>query len=109
MSQRIQQINKLINRSVNEIITRELNLKSGVFVTLTKVDTSSDLKYSTVFVSIFPTSETNYVAETLKKEIYKIQGSLNKKLGLKFFPKIKFKVDTTESRADEIEKLLKKI
>lgn len=109
MSQRIEKINKLIGRIVSDIITRELNLKSGVFVTISKVDTSSDLRYTSVFISIFPPSETNYVTQTLEKEMYKIQGSLNKKLKTKFLPRIRFKIDTTESKADEIEKLLKKI
>lgn len=107
MSQKIQKINELINRYVNDIITRELSLKSGVFITISKVDTSSDLRYSTVFVSIFPEKEIGYAVQTLERELYKIQGSLNKKLSLKFLPRIKFKLDTTESRADEIEKLFK--
>jgi len=109
MSHRIEKINDLIRQNINDILTREINLKSGVFVTIAKVDTTSDLRYTRIFVSIFPELERNYVMKTLEKEIYKIQGILNKKLHMRPLPKIVFQLDTTESKADEIEKLLKEI
>jgi ribosome-binding factor A len=102
-------MNKLIKQQVSEIISRELNLKPGVFVTVLKVDTSRDIRYTHIFISIFPEKETDYVLETLKKEVYFIQGELNKKLFLKIIPRIEFFVDTTELNADNIEKILNEI
>jgi ribosome-binding factor A len=109
MKHRISKINELVRQQVSEIISRELNLKPGVFLTIAKVDTSPDLRYTRIFVSIFPEKETNYALETLKKETYFIQGKLNKKLFLKIIPKIEFSVDTTELNADNIEKILNDI
>ncbi len=109
MNERINKINELIKHNINDIFTRELSLKSGVFVTIAKVDTTPDLRYTRVFVSIFPEKEIEYTMKTLEKEIYGIQGMLNKKLHMRPLPKIEFKVDLTESKADEIEKLLKEI
>ncbi|HPN96599.1 MAG TPA: 30S ribosome-binding factor RbfA [Candidatus Moranbacteria bacterium] len=109
MSQRISKINELIRQHVSDIMLKELSLKEGVFVTIAKVDTSPDLRYTRVFISIFPESETSYVTKTLEKEIYEIQGELNRRLHMKPLPKIQFHVDKTESKADEIEKLLKEI
>lgn len=109
MSTRITKINDLIRSHINEIITRELDLKSGVFVTIAKVDTTSDLRYTRVFVSIFPEKETGYTLKTLEKELYKIQGILNRKLHMKPLPRVEFRIDTTEVKADEIEKLLKNL
>lgn len=109
MNNRIEKVNKLIRQHINDIITRDINLKSGVFITIPKVDTSSDLRYTRVFVSIFPEKEIDYVVKTLEKEIYKIQGILNKRLQMRPLPKIEFRVDMTESKADEIEKILKEI
>jgi ribosome-binding factor A len=86
MSQRIEKINELIRADINDIILKDLSLKEGVFVTIAKVDTTSDLRYTRVFISIFPEKETAYVTETLKKELYKIQGILNKKLHMKILP-----------------------
>jgi len=109
MSQRIIKINDLIRQNVDEILLKELSLKEGVFITIAKVDTSSDLRYTRIFVSIFPESEINYAMKTLQKEAYRIQGSLNKKLHMKPLPKVEFRADFTESKADEIEKILKEI
>lgn len=107
MSHRIEKVNELIKQQIAEILIRELNLKPGVFVTVAKVDTTRDLRYTRIFLSIFPEKEANYVLETLKKEIYRLQGVLNKKLSMKSLPKIEFYQDITESKADEVEKILK--
>lgn len=109
MSNRLPKINKLIKEHISEIISRELDLKPGVFITVSKVDTTPDLRYTRVFLSIFPEKEIGYAIKTCEKELYKIQGKLNKKLSLKPLPKIEFKVDVTEAQADEIEKLLKNL
>lgn len=107
MSDRIAKINDLIRQHLNDILTRDIHLKSGVFVTIVKVDTTADLRYTRIFVSIFPEGETTYALKTLTRELYNIQGALNRKLHLKPLPRIDFILDTTEARADEIEKLLK--
>ena len=109
MSKRLAKINELIKHSIAEIIERELSLKPGVFLTVAKVDTTADLRYSRVFVSIFPEKEITYGMMSLEKEIYRLQGILNKKLSMKPLPRLEFKLDLTESKADEIERLLKKI
>jgi len=109
MSQRIAKINELVKTHVNSIILKNLSLKEGVFITIAKVDTTSDLRYTRIFVSIFPEKEREYAMKTLDHEIFKIQGALNKKLRMRPLPKIVFQLDTTEEKADEIEKLLKEI
>lgn len=109
MSARTTKINELIRQHINEIILKDLSLKAGVFVTISKVDTTPDLRYTRIFVSIFPEKEIVYAEKTLAKELYRIQGALNKKLYMRPLPKIQFITDMTESKADEIEKLLKNI
>lgn len=109
MSTRLPKVNELIKKNIGEIIARKIDLKPGVFVTVAKVDTTPDLRYTRIFVSIFPEKEIDYAAKTLQKELYRLQGALNKKLVMKPLPKIEFKIDMTESKADEIEKLLKNI
>jgi ribosome-binding factor A len=109
MSNRIEKINGLIKSLMGEILARELSLKPGVFITISKVDTSSDLRYTRIFLSVFPEKDIEYVEKTLEKEMYGIQGELNRKLSMKPLPKIQFKTDMTEVKADEIEKLLKQI
>ncbi len=109
MSERIAKINKLIKRDLAEILVRELNLKPGIFLSISKVDTSRDLRYTKVFISVFPYKEADYALKTLSKEMYSIQGALNKKLSMKPLPRLKFELDSTEEEADKIEKILLKL
>lgn len=109
MSERLRKINSLIQSNISEIMLREMDLKSGVFITIAKVDTTPDLRYTRIFVSVYPTNETNYAMQTIKKELYHIQGVLNKKLNMKPLPRLEFLLDTTEQEADDIEHILKRI
>ncbi len=109
MSYRISKLNSLIQQQISEIISKNLHLKQNVFFTITKVDTSKDLSYTDVFVSVFPELESNYFLKTIKKEIYFIQKKLNQRLIIKKFPRIRFHLDKTEIEADKIEKILKKL
>lgn len=106
MRSRLPKINGLIRKHVSEIISRELDLKPGVFLTVSKVDTSPDLRYTRIFVSVFPEKDSEYAMKTVKKEIYRLQGILNKKLHTKPLPRIEFQLDATETEANEIEKIL---
>jgi len=107
MSFRIQKVNSLIKKEIGEIFTCELDMKPAVFLTVAKVDTTKDLRYTHIFVSVFPEKESNYVEVTLKNEKNNIQKKLNKRLQIKILPKITFKLDTTEAEADKIEKILR--
>ena len=109
MSFRMQKVNSLIREQLGEILNRELDLKSGAFLTVLKVDTTSDLRYTNIFVSVFPEKEGTYVMTALKNEKSNIQRILNKKLHMKVLPRLVFKLDKTEVEADEIEKILRQI
>lgn len=109
MSNRIEKINDLIRDNASLIINKELSLKSGVFVSFAKVDTSRDLRYAHIFISVYPTSERDYVMKTLKKELYKIQGSLNKALSMKILPRISFEIDTVQENLGKLEDLFEQI
>ncbi|MDD3487235.1 MAG: 30S ribosome-binding factor RbfA [Candidatus Moranbacteria bacterium] len=109
MSSRILKVNELIRNSIAEIINREMDLSSGVFVTVTKVDTSADLRYARVFVSVYPEKKFGNVLKIIQRKIYFIQGELNKKLSMKPLPRIEFVTDKTEVEAEKIEKLFKEI
>ncbi len=106
---RIIKVNELLRKLLGEIIEREVSLKKGVFITIAKIDTSRDLRYTRMFISVFPEGETHYVTETLKKELSKIQKELYTKLHMKPMPKLSFEIDTTEQEADVVEKILKEI
>ncbi len=109
MSDRIVKLNKLIKEHLGEIFQRELSLKPGLFLTIAKVDTSPDIRYTRVSISVYPYKDCDYAIKTLNKEIYTIQGALNKKLKMRPLPRLEFVLDSTEEEADKIEKILTRI
>ena len=108
-SMRITKINELLRKLLGEIMERDMSLKPGVFITIAKIDTSKDLRYTRMFISVFPEQETHYISETLKKELSRIQKSLYGKLYMKPLPKLSFEIDETAQEADKVEKILKKL
>jgi len=106
---RIDRINELIKETLAGIISEEVELSSGVFATVTRVDTSRDLRYAKVFLSVFPEKKFGETFRALERKMYVLQGKLNKKLSMKPLPRIEFVSDKTEVEADKIEKLLKEI
>lgn len=109
MSHRIEKVNSLIQKYIAEILGKDLSLKKGIFLTVSKVDTSADLRYTHIFVSVYPASESDYALKTLNKEIFSIQGSLNKKLQMKVLPKIKFELDNRQENISELDKIFEEI
>jgi ribosome-binding factor A len=106
---RLDRVNELIKETLAKIISEEVDFSPGVFVTVTKVDTTRDLRYARVFLSVFPEKRFGETFRLLERRIYFLQGKLNKKLSMKPLPRIEFVSDKTEAEADKIEKLLKEI
>lgn len=108
MSERIKRVNELIKQEVGQLLLREVDFGKSL-VTITDVETSSDLKYAKIEIVIYPEKETQKVFKILGKNIYDIQQGLNKRLGrnLKWVPKIRFEIDKGESNAQNFERILK--
>jgi ribosome-binding factor A len=109
MSKRIEKINQLIKEKLSEIIKKELSLKNTVLVTIVKVDTSKDLRYSKALLSVYPETDKDYVLKTLQKESRKIHKALHQELFMKPLPKIRFTLDDNQEKILEIEKIFQQI
>lgn len=103
---RILRVNSLVQKELSLIIQREVELFENALLTISEVDTSPDLKYADVFVSIIPKNREKEVIAELNEHIYDIQKELNKRLVMRAVPKIRFKVDAREERAARIEKII---
>lgn len=109
MSDRIIKINELIHSIMGELLEREVSWKQGVITTIVRVDTTKNLRYTRVFVSVFPEAETRYALETLRHEQRNLELKLCYRLATRPLPKLSFELDTTNRGLDEIEKILKQI
>ncbi len=105
MSQRIQRVNKLIKEQISQLILKEIDF-GGTLVTITEVETAADLSRSKIKISVLPTEKTEQVLRILKKNIFQLQQTLNKKLTMRIVPKIIFEIDQAEVKAQRIEEIL---
>lgn len=109
MKQRVSKINSFLAQEISAILQKELSLKKGVLISVSKADTSPDLRHSRIFISVLPSQESDYVLATLKKEIFAIQGFLNRKMATKIIPKITFQLDQRPEKIDQIEEIFRQI
>ena len=100
------QVNELIYHELSKIISREIDFPADYLVTIPKVDTAADLKRTNVYLSILPSHFRGQALERLQTNLPSLQKSLNQRLVLKFTPKITFKIDSSEEKADRINRLL---
>ena len=73
MSKRIDRVNQLIKQTLSKFLLKELDFKKSILITITRVETASNLNYSNVFVSVMPEQEIERVMASLNKNIYHLQ------------------------------------
>ena len=102
MSQRMAKVNKHLQRTFGEILQREADLPPDVLVTISRVDTTPNLKSSTMWLYINPTERAEEVLERLTPQLYDLQGALNRSLDLKPLPRVRLRIDYGAAYADHI-------
>ena len=104
---RIAKVNSLIQRKLGPVLHEYLEEHKG-FVTITKVETSKDMKWAKVWISIFKGGDKQ-ILNFLAKNIYQIQGELNKHFATKVIPRISFHLDASPRYAQHIDEVIRKI
>ena len=108
MTDRLVKINELIKQEVGKIILKEVDIPMNVLVTVTRAETSPNLRISNVFITTFPEGAGKDIIRELELNVYDIQKSLNRKLHMKPVPKISFKTDKQAQAEQKIYKILGK-
>ena len=91
--QRMRQVNELLRKRIAEIIQREVELPLGTFVTVTNVETSRDLHYTKVFITVIPDNRRVSTLEFLQKRHGFIQSQLGPSIRMQWTPKLTFVFD----------------
>jgi len=108
MTDRMLKINELILQQLGEVINREVEMP-GVLITITRVTTSADLNYSTVYVSVLPDNRLAYAVNKLNLLAKRLRGELAGKIELRALPRLQFRSDISEREAGDIDALLDRI
>lgn len=104
-------LNSLLKEVISEVIKREVrNPHVNELMTVTRVDITKDLHYAKVYVSVI--GEDLAKAETLKalqSAAGFIAVNASKKVRMRYFPALTFKLDDSVDKHMRIEKLLGEI
>lgn len=108
-SNRIQKVNQLIKKELSQLILKEIDFPFEFLVTVTRVETTRDLRESNVWISTFPEEKSETTLNILNRNIYFLQQKLNKRLKMTPLPRIKFLKEKKISEAGKIEKILEEL
>ncbi|MFA5188303.1 MAG: ribosome-binding factor A [Patescibacteria group bacterium] len=109
MSLRIEKINELLRQKLSQIISKELEFTPNSLVTITRVETSPDLKFCRIFITVFPEHYRGTALEILRKNSQNLRKFLQGQMTTKFIPNLNFQIDEQEIFATEVDKLLDEI
>lgn len=110
MSFRPERLAEAIKKEVSEMLREELKDPRIGFVTITSVEVSKDLRYASIFTSVFgKPSERKATMEVLNKAQGFIRGELGKRIRLRYTPEIIFKLDESIDRGSKLLALMEKV
>jgi ribosome-binding factor A len=104
---RIEKVNALIQQQVGMIIREFVDSEEGI-ITISKVEASADLRWAKVWVSIINGNDEK-ILKILHKNLYQIQGELNRQFSMKMVPRLQFFLDTSPRYVQHIDELINKI
>ena len=108
MSQRTAQVGSLLEHHISEILVRELEPPQGCLITVMRAEVTPDLKHASIFVSVLPDNKTVTAMSMLKLKTGEIQHLLNRRLTMKFSPRIKWELDLINRKYAAIDEALQK-
>jgi ribosome-binding factor A len=107
-SQRQLRVGELIRRTLSEVLMRgdihdpDLN---RISVTVGEVRTSSDLKIATAYVMPLGGEGQDDLIALLARNKHELRRMIGKKVGLKYAPDLRFRLDETFDQMDETRRL----
>ena len=109
MSERILRVNSEIQKAISEIIPTLKNPNIKGLITVTKVNTTSDLDQSKIYLSIFDEATREDVFNAIKHSAGYIRRELARIVDLRKVPFLTFYLDDSYDYGKKIDETIKKI
>jgi len=108
---RIVRLNSLLKEVLSEVIHSDVrNPHVAQFVSVTSVDITNDLQHAKVYISVIGTpKEKEETIKALQSAAGFIAIQSSKKVVMRYFPALTFKLDTSVEQQIRIDELLHKI
>ena len=92
-SNRIGRINEEIQRELSDLIRGLKDPRVQTMLSITRVDTTSDLRYAKVHISVLEESRENEAMKDLRSAGGWLRRELGQKLQLRYTPELVFELD----------------
>ena len=107
---RSERVSQQVLKTINDILTREMDLRKYGFITFSSVKMTADLKHATLYYSVLnPTKKIEIINEELNLLVPVLRKFLSASLNLRSTPTLKFFYDDSFEQFEKIDKLIKKI
>lgn len=109
--QRTDRLNSLLKEVISEVIRKDVrNPHVNELITVTRVEITKDLRYAKVYISVIGTeAEKEETLKALQTAAGFIAVFSSKKVVMRYFPELTFKLDDSVDKHMRIEKLLGEI
>jgi len=105
----MEKVNREIRKQIMGVISKEMDDPLFDFLTVTRVDTTSDLRESKVYFSLLDESKYTHAQESLDKMSKFIRVNLGKKIRMKYLPELKFIADNSIRYSVDIHKKIEDV
>ena len=108
-SNRIGRINEEIQRELSSLIRTVKEPRVHGLVSITAVDTTPDLRYAKIFVSVLDKSDVKEVVKGLRSAGGYLRRELGRSLQLRYTPELTFVADDSIAEGAHILELIEKL
>ena len=103
MTHRIEQVESTLRKALAQVLQRKISdPRIRGMVSITDVDVSPDMKQASVSVSVLPEEYTKRTIAGLRAANRHIHSEVKKLVALRLVPHLRFELDTTLKKADEV-------
>jgi len=103
-------VNEEVRHHVSLIVQRDLDDPKIGFVTITRVEVSSDLRVAHIYFTTLAEDESfDDTLEGLNKSAGVVRNLLGRRIRMKFTPEIRFINDNSEKESSRIDQIIEKL
>ena len=109
-SNRMNKINEELNKVIGSVINNQLkNPRLTGLISVTKVQTTPDLRYARVYISMFNEKSKKETLSILKRSAGFVRSEVARKVNLRMTPELVFLLDDSMEYGSRIDEILSKI
>jgi ribosome-binding factor A len=110
MPNRVTRVNELLQREIGEQLRRHFGGSQSVRITISEVDTSSDLRRCNIYYSVIGDAQAIVDAEAFFRQNGKeLRERVMKRVVLKYFPRFEFIYDPSMEQGANLIELMKQL